>query len=73
MSSTNTTTHTCSGSGLFLLGLLFVGLKLSGHITWSWWLVTMPFWVGIAMLIAFILFIGLGVLAIAAYEAMARK
>lgn len=29
---------------LGLLGVLFVGLKLTGYITWSWVLVTMPFW-----------------------------
>jgi len=27
-----------------LLGVLFVGLKLTGYIDWSWWLVTLPFW-----------------------------
>ena len=30
------------------LGVLFVGLKLTGHIDWSWWWVTLPFWIGIA-------------------------
>lgn len=29
---------------LFWLGLLFVGLKLLGVITWSWLWVTSPFW-----------------------------
>jgi hypothetical protein len=29
---------------LGLLGVLFVGLKLTGHIGWSWWWVTAPFW-----------------------------
>lgn len=29
---------------LGLLGVLFVGLKLTGYITWSWVFVTMPFW-----------------------------
>lgn len=36
-----------SGSGslvLGLLGILFVGLKLTGFIDWSWWWVTAPFW-----------------------------
>jgi hypothetical protein len=28
------------------LGLLFVILKLTGVIDWSWWFVTMPFWGG---------------------------
>jgi len=26
------------------LGLLFIGLKLTGHIDWSWWWVTSPLW-----------------------------
>ena len=32
-----------------LLGVLFVGLKLTGFIDWSWWWVTLPFWGGIAL------------------------
>lgn len=31
---------------LGLLGLVFVTLKLTGHIDWSWWWVTLPFWGG---------------------------
>lgn len=27
-----------------LLGVLFVGLKLTGVINWSWWLVLLPFY-----------------------------
>jgi len=27
-----------------LLGCIFVVLKLCGVISWSWWYVTMPFW-----------------------------
>ncbi|MCP4056109.1 MAG: hypothetical protein GY738_02070 [Pseudoalteromonas sp.] len=34
---------------LVLLGVVFVTLKLLGVITWSWWYVTMPFWVGLAV------------------------
>lgn len=40
-----------------LLGLLFIALKLTGIITWSWWLVTLPLWFGWA-LIGIILLIG---------------
>ena len=29
---------------LGLLGVAFVVLKLTGHINWSWWWVTAPFW-----------------------------
>jgi hypothetical protein len=39
--------NTASG----LLGVLFIGLKLTGFITWSWWLVTAPLWAPIALLI----------------------
>ena len=35
-----------------LLGLLFVALKLTGTIAWSWWLVLMPFYFGFALLLA---------------------
>ncbi|WP_419900666.1 hypothetical protein [Roseomonas sp. USHLN139] len=38
-----------------LLGLLFVGLKLTGHIDWSWWLVTLPFWGGLVVALTFLL------------------
>lgn len=27
------------------LFLLFVGLKLTGHIAWSWWWVAAPLWI----------------------------
>lgn len=29
-----------------LLQVLFIGLKLSGHIDWSWWWVMAPAWAG---------------------------
>lgn len=35
-----------------LLGVVFVTLKLCGVIDWSWWLVTLPFWGGFAVLVA---------------------
>lgn len=43
-------------SGMGLLGwvfLLFLALKLTGYIDWSWWWVTAPLWGGftVAMLI----------------------
>ena len=43
-----------SGVGfLGLLTLLFIGLKLTGHITWSWIWVLSPLWIpmGIALLV----------------------
>ena len=38
-------------SALGLLGVLFVGLKLGGIISWSWWWVTVPFWGGLALVL----------------------
>ena len=35
-----------------LLGVVFVALKLCGFIDWSWWIVTLPFWGGPAIVIA---------------------
>lgn len=41
------------GLVLGLLGVLFVGLKLTGFIAWSWWWVTAPFWGPLALVLAF--------------------
>ena len=35
-----------------LLTILFIGLKLAGYITWSWWIVTLPLWGGAALIIS---------------------
>ena len=44
------------GLGVFgALGMVFVILKLVGVIDWSWWLVTLPFWGGLALLLVFLL------------------
>lgn len=34
---------------LFLLGCIFLILKLTGVITWSWWLVLLPFYLSAAI------------------------
>jgi len=39
---------------LGLLGALFVGLKLAGFITWSWWWVTFPLSAALAILLVYI-------------------
>ena len=40
-----------NGVGLFtVLGIVFTVLKLTGVISWSWWLVLLPFYGGIAVL-----------------------
>jgi hypothetical protein len=44
---------------LGILGLIFITLKLTGHITWSWLWVLSPFWIpiSIGILIFLIVFI----------------
>ena len=45
-----------SGIGILgLLGVVFVTLKLTDVIAWSWWWVTAPFWGGFALLAGFAL------------------
>lgn len=38
-----------------MLGIVFIVLKLTGVIDWSWWWVTAPFWVGLAILLVILL------------------
>ena len=70
----NETAVRSGGIGVFgLLGVVFVTLKLCGVINWSWWLVTLPFWGGLALMLAFLL-LGLFVFgAIALFEYFKRK
>lgn len=49
-------------SFLSLLTLLFIGLKLTGNIAWSWWWVLAPMWIPLALaavlaLIAFVFYL----------------
>lgn len=53
-----------SSGGLGFLGgltLLFIGLKLTGFINWSWWWVTAPLWAAAAA------FAALGLLGLTGY------
>ena len=38
-----------------LLTILFIGLKLTGYITWSWWLVLAPTWIPILIVLLIII------------------
>lgn len=53
-----TSSSSSNGIGFFgLLTILFIGLKLTGYIEWSWLWVLSPLWIPIAILIA--IFVGL--------------
>lgn len=44
-----------NGPGFFtLLGVLFIGLKLAGIISWSWWLVLAPLWAPLVLVLLFV-------------------
>lgn len=45
-----------SGIGLFgVVGIVFVILKFTGVINWSWWLVTLPFYGGLIIALVLLL------------------
>ena len=49
------------GQGLgTLLTVLFVGLKLTDHIDWSWWWVLSPIWIKFLLILPFILIMIIG-------------
>jgi predicted tellurium resistance membrane protein TerC len=51
--SEETKTNSSGGVGLTgLLLLLFIGLKLTGHIDWSWWWVLSPIWGAFALVLS---------------------
>lgn len=46
------------GLGVVLFAV-FLTLKLTGVVDWSWWLVTAPLWLPIAFTVGFLLAVGL--------------
>ena len=52
----NNSSSSSSGIGFSgLLTVLFVGLKLTGHITWSWLWVLSPIWISFLIALAFVI------------------
>lgn len=59
----NVSSSSSSAGGVGVVGLLgvaFVVLKLIGVIDWSWWLVTLPFWGGLALALVILITILVG-------------
>lgn len=56
-----------NGVGFFsLLGVLFIGLKLTGYIDWSWWLVLLPIYGPITIVLILVLLFAIFCLFMAA-------
>lgn len=53
-----------------ILGLIFVTLKLTDHIDWSWWWVTAPFWGPAAVVVGLLLLALLGIGSVAGIVAL---
>jgi predicted permease len=54
MSDNKTQTQT-GGIGFFgLLAIVFITLKLTGYIAWSWWWVLSPLWMPLAVVLGFV-------------------
>ena len=51
-----------SSSGIGFTGLLtvlFIGLKLTGFIDWSWWWVLSPVWISLSLVVMLLAIIGI--------------
>lgn len=57
---------------LGLLALVFITLKLCGVIAWSWWLVLLPLYFGVAVLLFFFLMAIIGWLGLASVAGVAE-
>lgn len=57
---------------LGLLALVFITLKLCGVIAWSWWLVLLPLYFGVAIFLFFFLMAIIGWLGLASVGRVAE-
>ena len=65
MARSNASSSSSGGVGFFgLLTILFIALKLTGYIDWSWWWVLSPIWIVSAIVLGII--VGVAVAAAAA-------
>ena len=55
----NTTKVQGSFPFLSILCLIFITLKLTGYIAWSWWLVLAPIWIPISIILVVFVIVGM--------------
>jgi hypothetical protein len=54
----NNNSSSSGGVGFFgLMFLIFMTLKLTNYIDWSWWWVTAPLWGGFALIFLFVMIV----------------
>ena len=68
---TTETVNNYNGVGFIgLLFLIFLTLKLTGHIAWSWWWITAPLWGSFAIILVLFGLFALGVVVCAIIGAL---
>lgn len=58
MSNSSSSSSSSGVSTAGLLGVLFIGLKLTGYIDWPWLWVLSPFWIPLVVLLGILLIAG---------------
>ncbi len=66
-------TYGGAGVGLEGLSLLFIALKLTHTIRWSWWWVLSPFWIPAALVILILVVGSAGAVVVAIWHSYRRK
>jgi predicted tellurium resistance membrane protein TerC len=55
MATNNSSSSSSGGIGFVgMLTILFIGLKLTNNIDWSWWWVISPIWISVSLFISFV-------------------
>ena len=59
----NTSSNSSNGLGIgTILFLIFMTLKLTNYIDWSWWWVTAPLWIPLLIILGVLAVIGIALL-----------
>jgi len=64
-------TNRASSSGIgftSLLAVLFIGLKLTDYITWSWWWVLSPLWITPALILSVLFVMAIGYVILSMFK-----
>jgi hypothetical protein len=56
-----------------MLAILFIGLKLTGNIDWSWWWVLSPLWIPVGIVLSLFALAGIFYLIAYALETKSNK